>query len=201
MIEKGVLELASKRPKKFLAINPSKLSKLIEAKKSKLDELANILPETSEFFERSKIVKDDDFEIRIYEGVLAVRKVFLTQLETAGVHPVYCLVGDLSSQYEIIPKEFWDKNNLKFKNKGGESKMIINKDDVHYRELSTDGKKHFSLETRGLNNFKIKSNFDVWGDNVLVSTYTKEPKAIYIRNKIVANTLKEIFEMLWKIAE
>lgn len=201
MIEKGVLELASKRPKKFLAINPSKLSKLIEVKKSKLDELANILPETSEFFERSKIVKDNDFEIKIYEGVAAVKKAFLMQLESAGTDTVYSLVGDVSHQYEIIPKEFWDKNNIKFKKMGGRAKMIIDLNDYHYKDLKEIGLEKFGIETKGINHFTLKSNFDVWGDNLLVSTYTKIPKAVIVKNKVIADGYKEIFEKLWKIAE
>lgn len=201
MIEKGVLELASKRPKKFLAINPSKLSKLIESKKSKLDELANILPETSEFFERSKIAKDDDFEIKIYEGVASVKKAFLMQLDTADRHVVYSLAGDISHQYDVIPKEFWDKNNIKFKQMGGKAQMIIDLNDDHYRDLKNIGLEKFGIETKGIKNFTLKSNFDVWGDNLLVSTYTKIPKAVIVKNKLIADGYKEIFEKLWKIAE
>lgn len=201
LIEKGILELASKRPKKFLAVSPNKLSKIIEDKKIKLLELENILPEVNTYFENTNKRKDDDFEIKIYEGVSAVKKAFLLQVDSAGQHVVHSLVGDVSHQYEILPKEFWDKNNKVFKEKGGKARMIINLSDSYYKSLRESGIEDFGIETRGIKNFTLRSNFDVWGDYLLVSTYTKVPRAVVVKNKLIADGYKEIFEILWKTAE
>lgn len=48
----------------------------------------------------------------------------------------------------------------------------------------------------------FKSNVFIYGDNVaLLNVSKREPIGVVIRNKDIANTQRQVFEMLWKIAK
>jgi sugar-specific transcriptional regulator TrmB len=201
LLEKGFLELATKKTRKFLAVSPLRIRNIIESKSKKLEELNNILKDVNDFFDKNKIKDENDFEIKIYEGVNQVKKAFDFELHDSIQKEITSFVGDISFQYNFISSEYWDNWNKKFLENGGKGRMIIDKKDKHYERLQNLYKNVSYLKVKGLENFKLKSNVDVWGDKVLIVTFSKNPKAILITNRILAESYRDIFERLWNIAE
>ena len=197
LTEMGLLEIGSKRVKKYLAIDPKNISKIIKSKKNKLDELENILDEVSGIYEGKKKDKFDDYDLKIFEGRSEIRDAFLFELESSKGKEVVSLVGDIEEQYDIISETFWDKWNKDHILNGGTGRMII---DNKLNSFEYVKNKKDSLVTRGLPNFKLKINVDAWEDHSLIVAFNKNPKAVLIKNKLVADAFRQIFNKLWDSA-
>lgn len=200
LVEKGLLEVGSKRNRKYLAVNPKRLGKLITEKEDKLKELKSVLDEVGGYFEKREKKDESEFQIKIYEGLSQLKKAFEFELESSQGAEIYSFVGGIDYQYNYLSEEFWDKWNKKFSRGGGKGRMLIDKHDKSYEKLK-GYKKEYSILTKGLENFSLKTNFDIWRDYVLIATFSKTPKAVIIRNHILADSYKEMFEKLWKFAE
>ena len=48
---------------------------------------------------------------------------------------------------------------------------------------------------------KFKSNVFIYGDKVAFISVVNEPVGIIIQNKLIADTQKQVFEVLWNAAE
>jgi sugar-specific transcriptional regulator TrmB len=198
LLERGFLELAAKRKRKFLAVQPNKIKRIIEEKNEKLKNLESMLGEATNFYEENKKEKDN-FEIRIFEGVEQIKNAYKIEFDETEVDQIYSIVGAVSYQESVLPVNFWKKWNLDFAARGGKGRMIISKQDQSYFNRE-ENKHHCVLQTKGINHFDLKTNIDVWGDKVLTVTYSKKPSAVLVRNKIMADSYKDMFEKLWKLA-
>jgi sugar-specific transcriptional regulator TrmB len=197
LVDIGLLELASKKVRKFLAIDPKKISSIIKYKQDKLSELEDILGEASVSFSKRKKDSLDEYELTIFEGRNKVRDVFDFELDSASGREVCSIVGDIDYQYEFFSEEYWNKWNKKFTKGGGKVRMLVNEDDKAYDTLKENNLKH-NIETRGVEDFRLKTNIDIWTDHTLIVVISKNPRAVLIKNKIVADSYKQIFEKLWK---
>jgi sugar-specific transcriptional regulator TrmB len=199
LIEKGLLELASKRKRKFLAVDPMKIAKIIADKKDKLKELEETLSETSKYFERQRGGKGD-YDLKIFEGIKNVKKFFDFELnDMKGEDGIY-LIGNVGHQSGYLSQEFWDNWNLEFTKRGNRARMIIDRNDPFYNKYKVN-KEQVNVDTRGMENLDLKASIDVWRDNVFIVSFDKEMLGVYIKNKLVADTIVRVFEALWKQSE
>ncbi len=200
LIERGFLELAAKRKRKFLAVQPNKIKRIIDEKSEKLKSLESVLVEATDFYEDNKTDKNDNFEIKIFEGLGKIKDAYMIEYEETVNHEIYSIVGDISHRESFLPVNFWKKWNIDFAQRKGKGKMIISKNDESYfsRKENTH---HCTLETRGLDGFDLSTDIDVWGDKVLTVTYSKKPVAVLVKNKVMADSYKDLFNKLWKLAK
>lgn len=201
LLERGFLELAAKRKRKFLAVQPNKIKRIIEEKNEKLKNLESILGEATNFYEENKKKDTSDFEIRIFEGKIKLKDAFDFELETSRGQEVVSLVGDISFQYNFVSEKYWDNWNRKFLEMGGKGKMLINKEDGNYKKLKNSMGHGMALEVKGISNLLLRVNFDVWGEFALIATFDRQPKVVIIKNKVLADSFREIFRRLWQKAE
>jgi sugar-specific transcriptional regulator TrmB len=113
LLERGFLELAAKRKRKFLAVQPNKIKRIIEEKNEKLKNLESMLGEATNFYEENKKEKDN-FEIRIFEGVEQIKNAYKIEFDETEVDQIYSIVGAVSYQESVLPVNFWKKWNLDF---------------------------------------------------------------------------------------
>ena len=97
LLEKELIELAVKRPRKFLAVNPRKIKEIILDKKESLSELSNSLDEVASLFENKFKRKRNNVSTKIYENK-NIYKVFDFELEDATNGEIYLITGDLKHQ-------------------------------------------------------------------------------------------------------
>lgn len=197
LIEKGFLELAAKRRKKFLAVSPFKISKLAEEKKNKLKELEMIIPEVGKFYEEKSLLKDNKFEIRIYEGLENIKKAYRFELEESKNSRIDFLIGDMEMLIETVSNNYIRKWIKECKENKLIGRLLTDKNLNNFNNLKKDFVEG-GIETRGIDNFLLDGHFEVWKDYVLIVSLGKIPKAVIIKNDILANTFKAIFEKLWK---
>lgn len=199
LIQKGILELASRKKRKFLAVLPNKLDKIISEKNSKLKSLRESLDEASSFY-TNKHPKSSEYNIKIYEGFNQVKRAIEFQLEDSKGTILDIVVGDTSGPHNLFSREYWDKWHATFTRFGGNGRMIIDKESSffkYYQDKNRDSK----IKTRGLSKFLIQTNFATWKNKVLITIFTDKPVSMLIESAILSNSYREIFNQLWNVAE
>lgn len=151
LVEKGLLEVGSKRNRRYLAVNPKRLERLVVEKEQKLKELKSVLGEVGAYFESKEKKDENDFEIKIYEGLSQVKKAFEFELEDSANNTVYSLVGDYNYQQNFFSENYWNKWGQKFKQNKSIGKIIV---DSHGHDF-IDYKKRLSQMNWEVTGIKI----------------------------------------------
>ena len=199
LVERGILELAAKRKRKFLAIQPNKIAKIIKEKNEKLEELESVLADASIYYE-SKNKNKGNSDIKIFEGIKNVKKFFDFELDDMNKEEGIYLIGNVAHQTGYLSQEYWSKWNSDFSKKGNSARMLLNSLDNSFEKYKRNDKK-YNLETRGIPNLNLKAGFDIWRDNVFILSYEKNMLGVYIKNQLVADTFRELFNHVWKRSE
>ncbi len=198
LVEKGLFEVGSRRNRRYIAVNPRRLTDLVEQKEGKLQELKSLLAPVGDFFEKRQSLKDDDFDIKIYEGIAQVKKVFEFELADCSGAEVLSLVGDFNYQHNFFTEKYWDGWGRRFKKNKSVGKIIVDSHNLGF-ETYKNRLAEYSWEVRGVPVFSIRSNIDIWRDKILIVSVSKNPKAILIRNKTLAESYTDIFKKMWSL--
>lgn len=185
--------------KRFFAADPERLLDYIEERKNKLEENAKsineILPELELM---KKNLKEEYQEVEIFQGLKGYRTILETMLKELGKNGEYMAFASgmlkeiLGSYWHIFQKK---KENLKIN-----AKCLW---DPKVKE-----KKDYMKEYYGTGKFISKGSYmspvDIWiyNDTVIQASYTSKPIfAVIIKSKGFADSYRELFNNLWKIAK
>ncbi len=183
LIEKGLVNYIIKDKKKFFeAANPENLLNPIERKQAFVTDLVKELKKLEK-------IKESSHDIKVYEGKEGIR----TFINLAIKEKEFCSFGSTGrafySLYEMprIAKQI-EKSNTKVR-------IIGNK---KYK-----GTKAFSFKRFKFRYLNIESDAttSIFGDYVSIHILTQKPLIILIKNKEIAQSYKNHFEVLWKIAK
>lgn len=189
--EKGLVSFILKDNKKFYkAAHPSHL---IEMEKEKLGELNKILPQLEEFLKVSK----QETSAELYSGKKVVRviqkDVLKTLLETRdeslviGVDEKKFMEAD-----PIIMQQFF--NHMK-KHKLKERVLVREGDNYLPAHIETTTYKFLPKEF-----FEPMSTF-IYGNKISMIIFGEPLHGLIIESKLLSNTYRKQFELLWKIAK
>lgn len=179
LIDKGFVSYISKKNKKFFsATNPENLLNPIKEKQIFVQSLVS---------ELKKIEKIQDLtqEINVYEGKEGLR-TFIRELFKSKLFYSFGSTGRLyNTLYEMphIAKEFIKK--------GVKGKVILS-NEYKSHEIT----KIKNLEFRYLNT-KSEATTTIFGDKVAIHVVKEKPIIIIIKNKVIADSYKSNFEVLW----
>lgn len=189
--EKGLVSFVSKDNKKFFkAAHPSYL---IEIEKEKLEELNKIVPKLEEFL---KIPKEET-KVELYSGKKVVRviqkDVLRNLLEKGGISLVIGVDEKKFMETDpIIMKQFF--NQMK-KNKLKERVLVREGDNYLPAHPNTTTYKFLPKEF-----FDPTSTF-IYDDKVAIIIFGEPLHGLIIESKILSNTYRKQFNLLWKIAK
>ena len=194
LIDLGLISYSIKDNKKyFIASSPKELIRILKEKESSIFE---ILPELLEL-ERIKGVKRP--KVSIYEGKEGM-KTIMNDILNSQVKE-FLAYGSSRSSYEIIPAfmENWHKQRIK-------QKMIMKILYNHTEEAKEKVKKF--KESLKLTFYRfIPMDLEsptatlIYGNKVVLQSWTKEPYAVMIEDKQMAKNQKSYFGELWKISK
>lgn len=182
LIEKGFVSYVIKQNKKmFQSAPPENLLNPIKEKEVYITDLIS---------ELSKIKKEDstEYEVKVYEGKEGVRTLMKKIISYkhfdsfGGTGRAYDLLYELPA----IAKELVKK--------GYTARLIINS---KYKEHEITKIK--SLKTRYLD-LESEASTTIFGDYVSIHLIKDKPIVIIIKNKEIAQSYKNHFEVLWKSA-
>jgi|SRR3989344_3868398 len=182
LIEKGQVNYSIKGSKKYFSIsNPMNLLNSLKKKEILVSDLIS---------ELKKIKKTEEVrqEINIYEGKDGLRTFYRFFFK----YKIFYAFGVTGGAYDILyDAPFLSRELIK---KGVKAKII-----THLKNKNHPITKLSGVESRYLD-INSGATTTIFGDYVSIHIINDRPLIILIKNKEIANTYKNHFEVLWKIA-
>ncbi len=183
LIEKGLVSYIIKANKKFFkAEKPENLLNPLKEKETRINDL---------ILELNKIQKSDSmpYEIKVFEGKEGLRTLFNLIFKNkhfisfGGTGRAYDQLYEMEALIKTLDKkEFYGKMIIQEKYKGHE----VTKQKIIQTKYS---------------NIKAEATTTIFGDYVSIHLAKEKPLIILIKNKDIAESYKNHFEILWKIAK
>ncbi len=194
LIELGLISYSIKDNKKyFSAANPKELVRILKEKEKIILDIVPSLENLQKIKGRKRP------KVEIYEGKEGMKTVMndILRLDIKE----FLSYGSSRSSYDIIPAfiEDWHKKRVKKKI----VMRIIYNDTKEAREKVKKFKGSLKLTKYKFMPVKLESPTAtlVYGDKVVLQSWTKEPFAVMIEDQQMAENQKKYFEELWKTAK
>ncbi len=194
LIDLGLTSYSIKLNKKhFLASSPKELIRILKEKERSIYQ---VLP-SLESLQKLEGVKRP--KVEVFEGKEGM-KTIMDNILRSNIKE-FLAYGSSRSSYEVIPAfiDNWHKQRIK--------KKIIMKILYNNTRGAKEKVKRFE-STLKLTKYKFMpielespSATLIYSDKVVLQSWTKEPFAVMIENKEMAENQKRYFEQLWRIAK
>ena len=194
LISLGLASYSIKACKKiFLASPPKELIRILSEKEKAV---LSILPNLEEL-QKSEGTKRP--KIEIYEGSEGMKAV-MNNILNSNVNE-FLAYGSSRSSYEIIPAfmDDWHKKRIK--------KKIVMRIIYNNTKQARDKVKKIKSSLKYTKYKFILIDLEsptatiIYADKVVLQSWTKEPFAVTVKNKEMAENQKRYFEELWRIAK
>jgi len=193
LIQLGLISYAKKNNKKyFSAAEPKELLRILSEKEKSILE---ILPELNSLNASEGILRP---KVEIFEGKEGMKSVMDNILHSGEKE--FFAYGSSRSSLEIIPAfmEDWHKRRIK-------QKVVMN---IIYNNTSETKAKLKMKKSLILTDYRISSiNLEsptatiIYADKVILQSWTKEPFAVVIKSKEMAENQKRYFKEMWKVSK
>ncbi len=184
--------------KHFKAVNPNRITDFLNEKKSKIveqeTEIKKIIPEL--ILKQRPLNDETEAEIfRGWKGMETVYRMMRDNLKRGDINYVFGASKGENEEQVII---FFTKHLKILAKKRVKQKIIYNE---AARGNIPENLKHPKLFlVKHLQN-TTPAEINIWLDKVMIVLLTKKPTVILINNKKVAESFKQYFEVMWKIAK
>src|SRR4030042_4611754 len=191
LIDLGLISYSIRDSKKyFMASSPKELIRMIKEKEEAIKE---ILPQLGELEKVHGIKRP---RVKIYEGKDGMKTV-MNDILRAGVKE-FLAYGSSRSSFEVILAfmEEWHKERIKRK----VIMRILYNNTKEAREkvkTRTESLKYVNYKFMPIE-LESPTATLIYADKVVLQSWTKEPFAVVIENKDMAENQKRYFEELWK---
>lgn len=187
--------------KYFLPVGLQEIKNKIQTKKTTLDESLHEISNLSTFFTAKLGKPSVKPEVLYYEGVDGVITAMHDTLDQ-NPNEILSFSSDkwLSSVFsKNFLKQYWDRRvSLKIKTRG----IIPHEAEaVAYFTKSKNEKELRDVRSLPKEQFGFKNEIDIYGNNIcIVSLDEGKEHAIIIRNASLAESMKDVFEVLWNVS-
>jgi len=183
--------------KYFSATNPNNILTYLEEKEKKIQEEKNsikkILPELlnqQKLFQKDKVAE-------VFIGINGMKNAFNVLVEEfEEKEPYYAFGAGKGENVEQI-QIFFSQLHLKRKEKKIKSFIIFNESS---RSLFEEQEKSKFVEVRYIKQ-STPTAINVYKDYTIMAILTKEPVTLLIKNKETADSFREYFKLMWKLAK
>ncbi|MBI5803423.1 hypothetical protein HY448_01940 [Candidatus Pacearchaeota archaeon] len=194
LIERGLVSYSIKSNKKhFLAVHPKKFLTILRDKETAI---SSVMSELELIYKKEGTKRP---KVEIYEGKEGMKTIMEDILRSRVKE--FLAYGSSRSSYEIIPAFMgdWHKRRINRKvvmkviynnTKQSREKIKIFKSTLNYTKY-----KFMPIE------LESPTATIIYSDKVVLQSWTKEPFAVIIKSKEMAENQKRYFEELWKIAK
>lgn len=198
LAEKGlVTHILEANVKRFRAVDPKRLLDFLADKKDKIavqeKEVQHMLPSLLSL----QAHEADDTDAEIFRGWKGMESAYRMLRETLRKGDINYVFGASKGEDSEHVKTFFTKHLKLLAQKGIKQQIIYNESARGYID---ENLKHTSL-------FKVKhlphttpSEINIWADRVMIVLLTQKPTLILIHNKKVADSFRQYFAVMWKIA-
>ena len=183
LIEKGLVNYVIKKNKKFFeSAEPENLLNPIKQKEVYIKEL---LPELKKIEKTKEIIQ----EINIYEGKEGLRTLMREIMKSKS----FCSFGATGKAYETLYE--MPRLTKELSKTGFHARIILNPELKEHEMMG-----HQNMEFKFLD-AKSEATTTIFNDKVAIHLIKEKPIIIIIKNKEIAESYKNYFEVLWKIAK
>ena len=194
LIEKGLVTYSvHKRGKYFQCTDPSKFQ---ENEEEKLKKIKSLIPQLKAM--QNKEEKETD--TAIYEGYDGFKTAFKKIIDDCPKEGTIYIIGFSEQQYLIESlRTFLSNMNLKSAQKKQRLKILLDKSIK--KTLGKDREKERYTEVRYMPEGYISpAAIDIFEDYIYIFVWEEKPFVFMIKNKKVADSFKQYFNFLWKLA-
>ena len=192
LIREGLVSSVVKGKNKcFKAAEPKTIVDNLEYKKNKIKD---ILPQL-EIVKHKEI--QEKIKAEVYEGIKGIQTIFSMMLKEKEI----LALGGSGKTSQIMPY-FMPKWNKQRKLKGVIVKMIYQDTSENRKRVQEVEKDLQPVKYKFLHTDYISPILTlIFGDKIMLGLFSEEPSATLINNKELAETYRQYFESLWKIAK
>lgn len=192
LLDKGLIIQTIKGKKRYLA--PADPQKFIARKKADLTVLELAKPELLAIFNSSS----EKPKVLFYEGMEGIKKLYLDILETKNNVRAFSGVKNISDELLSWLHEFYEpirvQNQIFVRNIANEApdlNIIMPQGEMRENRLISE------------KIYPIQIEILIYGNKVGYATIHKDsvPTALIVENKEIADSMKSVFEVVWKVAK
>lgn len=197
LIQKGLASSVIKENRKYFEpTDPKNLLQQLEKQeqsfKENKEKIKELLPNLQSLFETSK----EELEANIFKGLKGLKAVFNDILKTLKKDDEYLAFG-VPEHAQMFFGYFEEFNKILKKNKV-KSRIIF---DERARENAESCKKYGYHVKKLSKEFMSPAEVNIYKNKVAIILWHKTPLAIVMKGKDIANSFKQYFNLLWKIAK
>jgi len=188
LIQKGLISyITTNNRKYFEAVDPNILLSL---QKEKEHNIKALLPELKLKYNMSKEKQDTTF----FKGPQGLKSIFNDQINEKKEILVFGASTDVNTvlkyylpHYERARKKFKIPVKIIYDDTARSDKILADRQLLKVRFLPS--------------NFKSPASTNIYGDKVAILLWEDEPLAILIKNKKIADSYRNFFELMWNNAK
>src|SRR3989344_247451 len=195
LIEKGLVTYrVQKRGKYFQASDPSKF---LEKEEEKLKKIQSIIPQLKSLQNK----EEKEIGVAIYEGFDGFKTAFKKIIDDCPEKETIYILGFSEQPYATKSLRVFISNmNVKSSQKKQNLKILL--DGSVKETLGKDREKEKYSEVRYMPKGYISpAAIDIFEDYVYIFLWEEKPFVYMIKNKTIAESFKQYFNFLWKIAK
>jgi len=196
--QKGLVSYITKESTKyFIASNPKSILKYLEEKEkeisTEIERFQKIIPDLENRY--NKAIEKGIAEI--YLGIKGMQNAFDVLVNEFDSTEVYFAFGASKGENIEEMQKFFDKLHSERKKRKIKSKIIFN---LSSKGLFKSQEKSNLVEARYLLE-STPASINIYKNYVIIAILSNSPITFLIRNKEVADSFKEYFGVMWKIAK
>lgn len=195
LCEKGIISKIIENKKRVYQIQkPESIIELIKKKRNELDEQEKIAKELVNNIEKRKSTHTQETAM-VFRGIAGVKQIYSEIIEKKLDYFVF---GSPKESEIIIEDYYWQNLHLKQKENKIKAKMIFHKSLIKWKKLIP--KDIIDLRFLG-EEFEPLTETTIYGKKVAFVVWTENPVVTIINNEHVADSYKQLFNILWKISK
>ena len=201
LLEKGIISKVDKNGvAHFSPANPKRIFDFLEQKKNNIEsektEFLSILPILLNKFNQSK----DSVNVEVYYGWEGMRTVFEDLLSECKKGDKNYVFGASKGEKEELAESFFSKYSRARQEKGIITSIIFNEDIKSDKERVSFFMKSKYYHVKFLQQ-TTPTEIMIYKNRTCIILLTKEPLIIRITGKEAADSFKQYFDLMWKIAK
>jgi sugar-specific transcriptional regulator TrmB len=179
----------------FRAAAPSRILEYLEEKKEKIEEQKKEFEKKIPIFESIIGQKEVMKEPELFEGMEGIKNVREEALENMKSGEIMYYFGNASSGHDYV-LGYWDDWNKRRVKKKIRAWIVYNQDSKKF------GERRKQLPYTKVKYLPVDGKSDAWieiyRDTVAIVVKKETPMSVVVNNKIVAESFRTYFDVMWK---
>jgi len=196
LCKKGIIsKIVEEKKRVYHVQKPESFIEFIEKKKRELEEQSKIVKDLAKNIESMKKNANSAETAAVFRGISGVRQIYS---EIINEKLDYLVFGSPKESDELIGDYYWQNLHLKQKEHHVKAKAIFHKSLRNWKEKIDSN----ILDLRFFDEkFESLTETTIYGSKVAFVIWSDIPWVIIIDNSHLADSYRQLFNMLWKIAK